>query len=158
MRQADPVAERRPAVADQVGDHGSLRAAAADDDISAPSQAFFLKLGIDDAAADNRIPVLFIELEIVQALQIDEEFVFHMAMGTRPVKSGAVRNIGNRVAIADLDDLLNFFRRSGHDDRARNFGHHPFIAQTCFISRRAGPVSFADSRIVRKILGAYNSL
>ena len=158
VRQTDPVAERRPAVADQVGNHGSLRAAAADHDISAASQAFFLKLRVDNAAADNRVPVLFVKLEIVQAFQIDEEFIIHMAMRTGPVKSRAVRNVRDRVAIADLDDLLNFFGRLGQDDCARYFGHHFFIAQACFIPRRAGPVSFADDRVVRQVLGAYNSL
>ena len=102
----DPVAQGRPAVADQVGDGRGLGPAAADDHIGPVLHAFFLDGRIDHAGADFHVEVLFIEDEIVHAFQIDQQGVFHMGMGAGPVKSRAVRHIGDVVAVTDLDDPL----------------------------------------------------
>ena len=110
VRKPDAVAQRRPAVADQVGDGRSLRAAAADHHVSPMLHAFFLDGRVDHAGAYFHIKVLFIEHEIVHAFEIDQQGIFHMGMGARPVKPCAVRHIGDVVAVTDLNDPLNFFR------------------------------------------------
>ena len=114
--QAYPVGKGRPAVADQVRDDGGLGAAATDDPVAAVVERLLLERGIDDARADHRIQVLFVDLVVVQPLQVDEELVLHVAVGTGSVKARAVRHVRHFVAVADLDDPLHLFRVPRQDN------------------------------------------
>ena len=154
----DPVAQRRPSVADQIGDSRSLCAAAADDHIGPVFHAFFLNRRIDHAGAHLDIEVFFIQHEIIHSFQIDQQSAFHVGMRAGPIKSGAVRHIGNVVAVTDLNDLLNFFGCSGHDDASGDLCHDTFISQAAFISSGTASVALADNRIIGDILGADNGL
>jgi hypothetical protein len=100
--------------------------------------------------------VLLIDEEIIHALQIDQKGALDMWMGFWPVKTGAVRHIRDIIAVTDLDYLLYLFCGAGHNDAARDSGHHAFIAQTAFITSRTAPVRLADNRIIRDISGPYN--
>ena len=110
MGKPDPVAQRRPTVTDQVGDGRSLRPAASDHHVGPVLHALLLDGRVDHAGAYFHVKVLFIEHEIVHAFEIDQQCILHVGMGAWPIKSCAVRHVGDVVTITDLDDPLNVFR------------------------------------------------
>src|SRR4030042_3914934 len=134
-----------------MGDHAGLCAAASDNDIHTTSEAFLLELRIDDARTYHRIKMSFIYFKLGHAFEINEQGIFNMRVRARPVKSCAVGDIGDIVAVADLDDLLNLIRSQGHDDAARYFCHHPLITKTALIAAGPGAIAFADGGIAGNI-------
>src|SRR4030042_338962 len=100
--------------------------------------------------------MLFIDKEIIHALQIDQQGALHMRMRPRTVKTGAVRHIGDIIAVTDLYYLLDLFRGARHNDTARDCRHYALISQTVFITSRSAPVSLAYNGIIRDISGAHD--
>ena len=154
MGKADPVAQGRPAVADQIGNGRGLGPAATDDHVGPVFHADLLDGRIDHAGADFYVKVLLVEHKIIHALEIDQQGVLHMGMGAGSVKSRTVRHVRDVITITDLDDPLDFFRGLGHDHAARDRGHDPFISQTVLVTSGAASISFTDHRVVGDILGA----
>jgi hypothetical protein len=79
-----------------------------------------------------------------------------VTMGTRPVKSGAVRNIGNFIAITNLHDSLDLFCRPRKDHGTRYLCHDSLIPQATFISSGTASITLANRRIIRNILRTNN--
>ena len=72
MREPDAVAQRRPAVTDEIGDHRCLSAAAADDHVAAPLHGLFLQRRVNGTRSDNGKPVLIVDLDLIHSLEIYE--------------------------------------------------------------------------------------
>src|SRR4030042_2404634 len=98
--------------------------------------------------------MLFIDKEIIHALQIDQQGALHMRMRPRTVKTGAVRHIGDIIAVTDLYYLLDLFGGARHNDTARDCRHYALIAQTAFITSSPDPVRSSYNGILRAISGA----
>jgi hypothetical protein len=154
--EPDAMAQRGPTITDQVGNGRCLRAAAADHDVSPVLHTLFLNGRVDHAGAYLNIEMLFIKHKIIHPLEIDQQSVFHVGVGTGAVKACRIRHVGNFVSIAYLHNFLDLFSRSRHDDTPRDCGHDPFISQTVFIPAGSAPVPLADYGVVGDIFGANN--
>src|SRR4030043_162850 len=100
--------------------------------------------------------MLFIDKEIIHALQIDQQGALHMRMRPGTVKTGAVRHIWDIISVTDLYYVLYLFRGTRHNDTARDCRHYALISQTAFITSGPAPVSLAYNGIIRDISGAHD--
>jgi hypothetical protein len=92
--------------------------------------------------------MFLVNFKIIHTLEIDEQLILNMTMGTGPIESGAIGNIGDLITVADLDDFLDLLCRPGQDYGTRYFGHHPLIPQTALIASRSAPIALANRRII----------
>jgi hypothetical protein len=79
-----------------------------------------------------------------------------MRVGAGTIPPSAIGNVGDFIAVAGLDYLLDLFGGVGHNDTRRQLGHHPLIPQPALISPRPGAITLADYRVSRNILSTDN--
>src|SRR5271157_861500 len=102
--------------------------------------------------------MLLVNLEIVEALHVNQQFIVHMTVGTGPVKARAVRNVRHAVPVADLHDALHLFGAPGKNNGSGDLRHNPLVAEAALVAARPAPVPFTHGRIIRYILLTYYRL